>query len=44
MRPDVNWFTTLFLFAFRAGLIIFVISGGIKQSWVHALLYGALSA
>jgi len=44
MRPDVNWFAAIiFYLLFIAGLITFVISPAvIKQSWVHALLYGAL--
>jgi uncharacterized membrane protein len=44
MRPDVNWFAAIiFYLLFIAGLITFVISPAmVKQSWIHALLYGAL--
>jgi len=44
MRPNVNWVAAIiFYLLFIAGLITFVISPAvIKQSWVHALLYGAL--
>jgi len=44
MRPDVNWFAAIiFYLLFIAGLITFVISPAMtKQSWIHALLYGAL--
>jgi uncharacterized membrane protein len=44
MKPDINWFAAIiFYLLFIAGLIIFVISPAVeKQSWVHALLYGAL--
>lgn len=44
MKPDINWFAAIiFYLLFIAGLIIFVITPAmIRQSWVHALLYGAL--
>ena len=44
MRQDVNWFAAIiFYLLFIAGLITFVISPAmVKQSWIHALLYGAL--
>ena len=44
MRPDVNWTAAIiFYLIFIAGLILFVISPALeKQSWVHALLFGAL--
>lgn len=44
MRPDINWFAAVtFYLLFVAGLVLFVISPAVeKQSWVHALLYGAL--
>ena len=44
MKPDVNWTAAIiFYLIFIAGLILFVISPAIeKQSWVHALLFGAL--
>jgi uncharacterized membrane protein len=44
MRPDVNWIAAIvFYLLFIAGLIAFVISPAIeKNSWVHALIYGAL--
>ena len=43
MRPDVNWIAAIiFYLIFIAGLVAFVISPAvIKQSWKHALLYGA---
>lgn len=43
MKPDINWFAAIiFYLLFIAGLVTFVISPAIeKQSWVHALLYGA---
>ena len=43
MRPDINWFAAIiFYLVFIAGLVSFVISPAVeKQSWVHALLYGA---
>jgi uncharacterized membrane protein len=44
MKPDINWFAAvIFYLLFIAGLIGFVISPAmVKQSWLHALLYGAL--
>jgi uncharacterized membrane protein len=44
MRPDVNWVAAIiFYLLFIAGLVTFVISPALeKQSWVHALLFGAL--
>ncbi len=44
MKPDINWLAAIiFYLLFITGLIIFVITPAvIKQSWVHALLYGAL--
>jgi uncharacterized membrane protein len=43
MRPDVNWIAAIvFYLLFIAGLVTFVITPAIeKQSWLHALLYGA---
>ncbi len=43
MRPDVGWFPAiLFYLLFIAGMVLFVISPALqKQSWTHALLYGA---
>jgi uncharacterized membrane protein len=44
MKPNINWAAAiLFYLLFISGLIIFVIKPAmVKQSWVHALLYGAL--
>ena len=44
MKPDVNWTAAIiFYLIFIAGLILFVISPALeKQSWVHAILFGAL--
>jgi len=44
MKPDINWFAAgIFYLLFIVGLVTFVISPAVeKQSWVHALLYGAL--
>jgi len=44
MKPDINWFAAIiFYFLFIAGLVVFVISPAVlKNSWVHALLFGAL--
>lgn len=44
MRPDINWLAAIiFYLLFITGLIVFVITPAmVKQSWVHALLYGAL--
>ncbi len=43
MKPDVNWTAAIiFYLLFIGGLVAFVISPAfLKQSWVHALLYGA---
>jgi uncharacterized membrane protein len=44
MKPNINWWAAIiFYLLFIAGLIIFVIAPAFsKQSWVHALLFGAL--
>jgi uncharacterized membrane protein len=44
MKSDVNWIAAvIFYLIFIAGLIIFVINPAIeKDSWTHALLFGAL--
>ena len=44
MKPDINWFAAIiFYLLFIAGLVIFVISPAVeKQSWVYALIFGAL--
>lgn len=44
MKPDINWFAAvIFYLLFIAGLVTFVISPAVeRQSWTHALLYGAL--
>lgn len=44
MRPDINWIAAItFYLLFITGLITFVISPAIeKQSWVNALIFGAL--
>jgi uncharacterized membrane protein len=44
MKPDINWFAAIiFYLLFITGLIIFVITPAmVRQSWIHALLYGAL--
>ncbi len=44
MRPDINWLAAIiFYLLFIIGLLIFVITPAmVKQSWAHALLYGAL--
>lgn len=44
MKPDINWLAAIiFYLLFIAGLVVFVISPAVeKQSWIHALLYGAL--
>ncbi len=44
MKPDINWLAAIvFYLLFIAGLVTFVISPAVeKQSWVHALLFGAL--
>jgi uncharacterized membrane protein len=44
MKPDINWLAAIvFYLLFIAGLVTFVISPAVeKESWVHALLFGAL--
>ncbi len=44
MRPDVNWLAAIiFYLLFIAGLVTFVITPAVnKNSWLHALLFGAL--
>ncbi len=44
LKPDVNWIAAiLFYLLFIAGLVVFVIMPAFeKQSWMHALLFGAL--
>jgi len=44
MKPDINWLAAIiFYLLFIIGLIIFVITPAmVKQSWIHALLFGAL--
>jgi uncharacterized membrane protein len=44
MKPDINWLAAIiFYLLFITGLIIFVITPAmVRQSWIHALLYGAL--
>ncbi len=44
MKPDVNWTAAItFYLIFIVGLIVFVISPAVeKNSWTHALLFGAL--
>ncbi len=44
MRPDINWLAAIiFYLLFISGLIVFVITPAmVKQSWVHAAVYGAL--
>jgi len=44
MRPNVNWVAAIiFYLLFIAGLVVFIISPAVvKQSWLHALLFGAL--
>ena len=43
MRPDIRWVAAiLFYLIFIAALITFVIEPAVeKQSWVHAVIYGA---
>lgn len=43
MKPDINWTAAIvFYLLFIGGLVTFVISPAFeKQSWIHALLYGA---
>jgi uncharacterized membrane protein len=44
MKPEINWpAAIIFYLLFIGGLVIFVISPAVeKQSWLHALVYGAL--
>ena len=44
MRPDINWAAAIvFYLLFVVGLVLFVIAPAIeKNSWLHALLFGAL--
>jgi len=44
MKPDVNWTAAIvFYLIFIAGLVVFVIAPAKeKDSWTHALLFGAL--
>jgi uncharacterized membrane protein len=44
MKQNVNWLAAvIFYLLFISGLVIFVISPAVeKQSWVHALIFGAL--
>jgi len=44
MRPDINWTAAiLFYLLFIVGLVLFVIMPAVqKDSWTHALLFGAL--
>lgn len=44
MRPDINWAAAIvFYLLFIVGLVLFVIAPAIeKNSWLHALLFGAL--
>jgi uncharacterized membrane protein len=44
MKPEINWFAAIiFYLLFIVGLVTFVISPAVeKQSWVHALMFGAL--
>lgn len=43
MNPDINWLAAIiFYLIFICGLVVFVITPAVeKQSWVHAVLYGA---
>ena len=44
LKPDVNWTAAiLFYLLFIIGLVVFVITPAVeKNSWTHALLFGAL--
>jgi uncharacterized membrane protein len=44
MTPNVNWAAAiLFYLLFLLGLVVFVIAPAVeKDSWVHAILFGAL--
>ena len=43
MKPDIGWFAAIsFYLLFIAGLLVFVVIPAIeKNSWFHALIYGA---
>lgn len=43
MKPDIGWTAAiLFYLLFIAALVVFVITPAVeKQSWLHALIYGA---
>jgi uncharacterized membrane protein len=43
LKPDINWAAAIiFYLLFITGLVIFVISPALeKNTWIHALLYGA---
>jgi len=44
MTPNINWLAAIiFYLIFIAGLVVFVITPAVKkESWTHALLFGAL--
>ena len=44
LKPDVNWTAAIvFYLLFIVGLVVFVITPAVeKNSWMHALLFGAL--
>ena len=44
LKPDINWTAAiLFYLLFIIGLVVFVITPAVeKNSWTHALLFGAL--
>ena len=44
MKPDINWTAAIiFYLMFIFGLVIFVITPAVeKNSWTHAILFGAL--
>jgi len=44
LKPDVNWTAAIvFYLLFIVGLVVFVITPAVeKNSWIHALLFGAL--
>jgi uncharacterized membrane protein len=44
LKPDVNWAAAIiFYLLFIVGLVVFVITPAVeKNSWMHALLFGAL--
>lgn len=43
LKPDVNWIAAVLFYAiFLCGLVVFVVAPAVeKQSWQHALAYGA---